>query len=158
MEKSLALGLRPVRPTATVMCFMIYGMVCYTTWLISSIFVWYDVHTPLFPLVVQIELLDLLLQVVVVASLDDLIDTGGHRHVALFHDLPIVVLPASSLKVVLTELQWVEVELDTGVVDHVLGDRHSRGSPVGTECCVAWCVGLASLGVDSEGRELITVV
>ena len=103
-------------------------------------------------------LLDLLLQVVVVTSLDDLVDTGGHRHVALFHDLPIVVLPASSLKVVLTELQWVEVELDTGVVDHVFGDRHSRGSPVGSECRVAWCVGLASLGVDSEGRELVAVV
>ena len=94
----------------------------------------------------------------VIASLDDLVDTGGHRHVALFHDLSIVVLPAVFLQVVLAELQWVEIELDAGVVDHVLGDRHGRGSPVGAKCSVAWCVGLASLSVDSEGGELVTVV
>ena len=69
-----------------------------------------------------------------------------------------MVLPTGPLQVVPSELEWVQVDLHTSVVDHVLGDRHSRGSPVGTECCVAWCVGLASLGVDSEGRELITVV
>ena len=124
----------------------------------DSIFIWNDVHSPLLPLVVQIELLDLLLQVVVVASLDDLINTGGHRHVALLHDLPIVVLPASSLKVVLTELQRVKIELNTGVVDHVLGDRHRGGSSERPERSVAWSVRLANLAVDAEAGELIALV
>ena len=94
----------------------------------------------------------------VVTSLDHLVDTGRHRHVALSHDLSIVVLPASSLQVVLPELQRVEFELDAGVIDHVLSDGHSGGSPVGTECSVAGRVGLARLGVDSEVGELVAVV
>ena len=54
----------------------------------NPVFVRKDVDSPLAQLVLGVEFLDLLFQVVVVASLDHLIETGVHAHVALDHHLP----------------------------------------------------------------------
>ena len=124
----------------------------------NSVLVWNDVDSPLAPLVVQVELLDLLFQVVVVASPHHLIETGSHCDVALSHHLAIVVLPPRPLQVVPAELQGVHLQLHAGVVDHILGDRHSRGSSICSEGGVAGRVGLAGLGVDPVGGELVAVV
>ena len=51
------------------------------------VFVWKDVDSHLAPLVLGVEFLNLLFQVVVVAPLDHLIETGVHAHVALDHHL-----------------------------------------------------------------------
>ena len=53
----------------------------------NPIFVWKDVDSPLAQLVLRVEFLDLFFQVVVVASLDDLIKTGVHADVAFDHHL-----------------------------------------------------------------------
>ena len=69
--------------------------------------------------------------------------------------LPIVVLPTGPLQVVPSELEWVQVELNASVVDHVLGDRHRGGSSERPERSVAWSVRLANLAVDAEAGELV---
>ena len=38
-----------------------------------------------------------------------------------------MVLPTGLLQVVSSELEWVQFELNTSVVDHILSDRHCRG-------------------------------
>ena len=69
-----------------------------------------------------------------------------------------MVLPTSPLQIVPSELEWVQVDLHTGVVDHVLGDRHRGGSSERPERSVARSVRLANLAVDAEAGELIALV
>ena len=69
-----------------------------------------------------------------------------------------MVLPTGPLQVVPSELEWVQVDLHTSVVDHVLGDRHRGGSSERPERSVAWSVRLANLAVDAEAGELIALV
>ena len=66
-----------------------------------------------------------------------------------------MVLPTGLLQVVSSELEWVQFELNTSVVDHILSDRHCRGGAKGPERSVAWSVGLANLAVDAEAGELV---
>ena len=84
--------------------------------------------------------------------IDDDYEGGGDVDDA---HLPIVVLPTGPLQVVPSELEWVQVEIYTSVVDHVLGDRHRGGSSERSERSVAWSVRLANLAVDAEAGELV---
>ena len=85
-------------------------------------------------------------------AVDDDYEGGGDVDDA---HLSIVVLPTGPLQVVPSELEWVQVDLHTSVVDHVLGDRHRGGSSERSECSVAWSVRLANLAVDAEAGELV---